>query len=145
MVVKVIRRYRQSCLRENFKIALRQQLKFTKPILVSIITALESASLIYADGITIPANGKLYVNSGTLTVPGDILNLGILQVSTGTITVAGNWINDGTFISGVGTVEFSGATGQTISGETAFYNFFCTKAGETLTLMQTKHKRLLLF
>jgi len=108
-------------------------LKFTKPILVSIITALESASLIYADGITIPANGKIYVNSGTLNVPGDILNLGLLQVSTGTITVAGNWINDGTFISGVGTVEFSGTTGQTISGETAFYNFFCTKAGETLT------------
>ncbi|HLD87953.1 MAG TPA: hypothetical protein VI955_01365, partial [Candidatus Omnitrophota bacterium] len=86
---------------------------FTLPLaavfLVSLAPPLAGQAL--GASLTIPSGSTLNVNTGTLTVPGNITNAGTLQTSSGTITLTGNWVNSGTFTSNTGTVTFNATSG----------------------------------
>ncbi|MDP3786638.1 MAG: C25 family cysteine peptidase [Candidatus Omnitrophota bacterium] len=101
--------------------------------LIAISVVLGTAFSAYPAGITIPASSTINVNTGILTVPGDVAITGTLQTTSGTIKVSGSWTNSGTFTAGTGTVEFyNNAVASTISKTTSFYNLTCTAVGKTL-------------
>ncbi|MBI3314622.1 MAG: DUF11 domain-containing protein [Candidatus Omnitrophica bacterium] len=93
-------------------------------LLVSLAPPL--AGQAWGASLTIPSGSTLNVNTGTLTVPGNITNAGTLQTSSGTIMLTGNWVNSGTFTSNTGTVTFNATSGtQTLNTggvANAFYN-----------------------
>jgi hypothetical protein len=71
-------------------------------------------------------NGLLEIKKGIFTSASSYNNVqidasGTLTLS-GPITVSGSWNNDGTFNPGTNGVIFNGPTGQTISGDSTFYN-----------------------
>ena len=72
----------------------------------------------FAQGITIPNGSTVDVNTGTLSVGGDVTIEGALVSSTGTVALTGDWDNSsgtGIYTSGSGTVEFSGTSAQTLT------------------------------
>ncbi|MBK7393685.1 MAG: VCBS repeat-containing protein [Chloracidobacterium sp.] len=81
---------------------------------------------------TIGANGRwTMTNAGVPRIAA--LNGNFVMASGGQfspnnnqVNVRGNWSNAGTFNAGTSTVAFNGDTGQTVTGDTTFYNF--TKA-----------------
>ncbi|HVS81721.1 MAG TPA: LamG-like jellyroll fold domain-containing protein [Pyrinomonadaceae bacterium] len=82
-----------------------------------------------AAGSTLSVTGLLRVQSGTFTSATAYNNVqidsaGILALS-GPITVSGNWTlaSGGEFDANGFRVTFNGATGQTITGDTSFYDF----------------------
>src|SRR5208283_2999566 len=84
--------------------------RFKKFIALAILACF-IPSQAWAQGLVIPAGSTLNVNSGKLTVSGDINTAGALSTTTGAITLSGNWANTGTFTPGTGTVYFNGAKG----------------------------------
>ena len=108
--------------------------RFKKMIACAILTAF-IPSQAWAQGITIPAGSALNINTGTLTVPGNVTNAGTLAASSGTINLNGNWTNSGTFNAGTSTVNFNATSGTqnlnsggTAAGD-AFYNLTHTTNG----------------
>ena len=100
--------------------------RFKKFIALAILACF-IPSQAWAQGLVIPAGSALNVNSGKLTVSGDINTAGALSTTTGGIALSGNWANTGTFIPGTGTVYFNGAKGapQSLNSSgagNAFYN-----------------------
>lgn len=72
-------------------------------------------------------NGLLRVQAGTFTSGGSYNSIQVdsgagLNLS-GDVTVSGNWLNDGAFTANNHAVVFNGGSGQTISGNTTFYDF----------------------
>lgn len=88
--------------------------------------AIIAPSVVFAQGLTIPASSTVNVNAGTLNVAGALDNNGTLTTTTGTISASGNVDNDGaaTYTANSGTFILSGASGtQTISmGGDALFN-----------------------
>ncbi len=118
--------------------------RFVYVILIILTTFCTFTIDIYAGGWTISSGQTLNVDTRTLNVPeGDITNNGTLKVSTGAINVGGNWVNNGTFDEGVGTVNFTGSTGQTITGTNRFFNFSSTVGGNTLTFEAGKTQTIM--
>ncbi len=80
------------------------------------------------------ANGTLDLNDNDLMVYGYVLigTNGTLKATSSTIEVKGDWANGGSFSPGLSTVILSGI-GQTIYGDTTFYNLIKTvTAADTL-------------
>jgi hypothetical protein len=106
-----------------------------KKLIAAVILAAFIPSQAWAQGIIVPAGSSLNINSGQLTVSGNVTNAGNLSTTTGNINLSGNWTNSGTFGAGTGTVNFNAASGtQTLtSGGTAaadaFYNLTHSAAG----------------
>ncbi len=87
-----------------------------------------SPGTVSASGSTLSVTGLLRVQSGTFTSATQYVNVQIDAAGTlvlsGPISVSGNWTNNGgTFTPGTNGVTFNGATGQTITGNTSFYDF----------------------
>ncbi len=105
-----------------------------------------NTSLSIAGNLTI-AKGTVDLNNNALMVYGYVLigTNGTLNATSSTIEVKGDWANGGSFSPGISTVILSGI-GQTIYGDTTFYNFIKTvtaadtlyfEAGSTQTVVQS--------
>ena len=102
--------------------------RFKNIIVCAILTAF-IPSQAGAQGIIVPVGSSLNVNSGQLTVPGNVINAGNISVSTliGAINLTGNWTNSGMLTATTGgTVNLNGTSGTQIlnngGANGAFYN-----------------------
>jgi hypothetical protein len=101
-------------------------------------------------GSTFQMSGDLTINAGStlqlagstpltqpLTIFGNVTNNGILNLSSaagGNLNVGGSWANNATFNANGRTVNFNGSIGQTISGNSTFFNLTKNSAvPQTLT------------
>ena len=84
--------------------------KFKKLIACAILVCF-IPSQAWSQGILIPSGSSLNLNTGTITVPGNVTNNGTIVATNGTINLTGNWTNAGTLDAGNGTVNFSGVSG----------------------------------
>jgi hypothetical protein len=84
------------------------------------------AGSVTAAGSTLAVNGLLRVQSGTFMSASDYTNVQIDAAGTlalsGPITASGNWTNAGMLTPNGFGVTLDGATGQTITGTTSFFN-----------------------
>ena len=101
-------------------------------VFFAVFAILIYASTSIAAGISIPANNDFSVGAASVSVSGGISNSGTLVVSSGSVELNGDWANNGVFSAGNGTIKFTGTSKQSITGDTSFYNFTCTSAGNEL-------------
>ncbi len=92
--------------------------------------------------LTHASAGTLNVASNPIDINGSFTNSAGTVLANGfSMNVGGNWTNAGTFTPGTNTVTFDG-TGQTITGDTTFYNFYKVTGSDTMTFAASSEQTI---